>query len=80
MEISEVAIYPNPADSYVNVNAETDSYAVEVFSMDGRLVLNEQGLHGRQTLDTSALEAGNDLIRFTDLNGLKAVRKLLVKH
>lgn len=80
VEISEVAIYPNPADSYVNVNAETDSYAVEVFSMDGRLVLNEQGLHGRQTLDTSALEAGNYLIRFTDLNGLKAVRKLLVKH
>lgn len=79
-EISGVAIYPNPADSYVTVNADTDSYSVDIVSMDGRLLMSAHGLSGKQTLNVGVLESGNYLLRLTAADGLKAVRKLLVKH
>lgn len=79
-EIAGVAVYPNPADSYVNVNADTDSYEVAIISMDGRTLLSEHGLAGKQTIDVSALGTGNYLVRIIAKDGLSAVRKLMIRH
>lgn len=79
VEIEHVALYPNPADTYINVYAADCSYSVEIISMDGRSVLKSDNLEGKATIDVSALASGNYLVKFSARNGAAAVRKLIVK-
>ncbi|MCM1224371.1 MAG: DUF4465 domain-containing protein, partial [Lachnospiraceae bacterium] len=79
-ELEGVAVYPNPADSYVKVNANAYEYDVTICAMDGRIVLTAKNLTGAQTLDVSDLSAGNYIVKLQDAGGKRAVRKLIVKH
>lgn len=79
VEMESVALYPNPADTYVTVCGDAADYTVAIISMDGREVARHEGLNGRRTLNISDLTAGTYLVRFSAADGSAAVRKLLVK-
>lgn len=79
VEIEHVTLYPNPADTYVNVYAEGSRYSIEVISMDGRSLIRLSNLENKATIDVSGLPAGNYLVKFLTDNGAAAVRKLIVK-
>lgn len=80
VEISGVGLYPNPADAYVNVSAEAESYSLDIIAMDGRVLMSLHGLEDKRAVDVSGLNAGTYLVRFTTADGPGAVRKLVVKH
>lgn len=77
--LGQLAVYPNPADTYVNVSAEISGYNIEIISMDGRTLIGLKGLDGKTTINISDLAAGNYLVRFSAADGSSAVRKLIVK-
>ncbi|MCM1319924.1 MAG: DUF4465 domain-containing protein [Muribaculaceae bacterium] len=80
VELDGVVLYPNPADSYVKVNAAAAEYDVTVFAMDGRTMMSVEALSGTNTLDTANMPAGTYIVKLSDTTGHTAVRKLIVKH
>lgn len=80
VELEGVVMYPNPADSYVKVNAKADEYNVAVYSTDGRAMMKIETLSGASTVNTSALPSGTYIVKISDNQGHTAVRKLIVKH
>lgn len=69
-----VTIYPNPAESVVNIKAGGEISAVRVFDMSGRLLIN---LPSTNQVDVSALSSGNYLMQIV-VDG-KAEMKPLIK-
>ncbi len=78
--IGNVAIFPNPADTYTNVNVDATGYSLQIVAMDGTLMHAADSLNGRYTLDTSALPAGIYILKFRTDTGVEATRKLIVRH
>lgn len=80
VELEGVALYPNPANAYVKVNADAANYDVYVIAMDGRTVMNHTGLTGTATLDVTSLADGSYIVKLIGNDGATAVRKLIVRH
>lgn len=56
---SEVTFYPNPCTMNLNIISSDDaSYEVEVYSLDGKVVLNSSINSGSEKLDVSNLKSG----------------------
>jgi len=80
VELEGVALYPNPANAYVKVNAKAEDYDVYVIAMDGRTVMSHTGLTGTATLDVTSLTDGSYIVKLIGKDGATAVRKLIVRH
>lgn len=79
-EMEGVNVYPNPADSYVNIYAEADSYSLHIIGMDGRTLMSKYDITGNTTLDVSSLAQGTYLVKLVGADSSTAVRKLIVRH
>ncbi len=80
VEIDNAKLYPNPADSYVNVSTNESDYSVTVVAVDGRTVMAKESLDGKQTIDVSTLASGHYIVRFSTTDGRTAVRRLIIRH
>ncbi len=75
-----VAVYPNPANTTLNISTNiSDSYAVNLIDISGK-VISTYNLNGlRNTLDISFLSAGNYTVQICGLNGnVISTKKLVV--
>lgn len=68
-----VNIYPNPANSLLNISFEKDIQAVEIYSYQGQKVL----LGKEKQVDISSLSNGIYMIRVEDINGNVATQKFV---
>lgn len=70
---ADLKIYPNPVASELHIDSNSAVQQLQVFDMQGRLVLTGQNT----TLNVSALSTGNYFIRITGENG--SVTKQFIK-
>lgn len=75
---SKVAIYPNPATGFVNINCPLEG-TVKVVALDGKMVVNSKMQKGINQLGISQLKAGIYITQFTDQNQNISINKLIVK-
>ena len=69
------SLYPNPANSIVNINLEAELKSVEIYSLQGQKVISTT----EKQVNVSSLSKGIYLIEVTDVNNQKAVQKLIVE-
>lgn len=75
---STVVMYPNPAQTQVQVLLPPGLYMAKAFDAQGRLVKQWNNVSGTATFDVSAFEAGLYHFRFKDGQG-KEIHSTLVK-
>ena len=73
-------VYPNPANEVINIEAE-GLQKVEIFSVEGRLVLSRDyaGQNGTVAIPTEGLENGVYGIRVSTLNGKTGAKVVVNK-
>ncbi len=71
------SIYPNPADKILNIetNDNTEYDKVKIYSIDGKLLLEEDYLTG-MSINIEDLQSGNYYLVLTDKEGKQLGRKL----
>ena len=55
---SSVDMYPNPANSILNIEVKSDTYSVEINDLFGRNVFLQKGINGKIIINTSSLANG----------------------
>ena len=73
----EVAVYPNPTDGELNVRAE-GRFDLNVYSVNGTLVLAQEGLNAEARIDFSGLSKGVYLVEVKTDEG-SAMNKVVVR-
>lgn len=78
--LPEVSIFPNPASTSIQVNADQEIKEVSLYDKSGRNVLNEQNLSVRSmTLDISTLAPGFYTVRALVGNDVMNQRLVIVR-
>ncbi|MCB0806736.1 MAG: T9SS type A sorting domain-containing protein, partial [Bacteroidales bacterium] len=75
-EISKTAvmIYPNPANSFINVKGDHEIYTVELFNLTGQEVYNSEVNELTHTIATDQLDKGVYLLKATLKDGVVTQR------
>jgi len=77
---SEVTVYPNPADNVLVISSEEESIEyIEIYSMDGRLILKESIDRHEATIDINNLDTGIYLTHIIREDG-RVLKKIIVQH
>lgn len=79
---NKISIYPIPADHELSISSKLNIKNIEVFSLDGKLILSKETTNSAAeiTLDTSKISNGIYLIRFTNENGLNESKLINIAH
>ncbi|SKB43611.1 T9SS type A sorting domain-containing protein [Alkalitalea saponilacus] len=78
-EAGDIAIFPNPVQNILNINAAEVISAVEVFNTVGSLVVSSVENSTEVTLNMSNLPGGIYLVKLTYADGTIAVQKVVKK-
>lgn len=72
-------IYPNPANSYINISGISDisDYKIEIYDIIGNKILSEIG---NQTIFTNSLNAGVYLVRIMAIDGTSLYKQLIINR
>ena len=73
IELDFVRVYPNPATAYINVEGAVEKLAL--YDMNGRLVAEVAA----NTIDVTALPAGNYLLNISNNGAVRIVKVLVVR-
>ena len=80
-EISEdfnVVVYPNPAKTQLNIRFEKAGfYQLAIYSIDGRLVYNENVVNAQHAINVASLNKGIYLLKISDENRSKIVKVVI---
>jgi hypothetical protein len=69
VESNNISVYPNPANNYVNVNANSNISNVEVYTISGQKVADFTANGTQAVISTSNLSNGMYLMRINTENG-----------
>ncbi|HWB62787.1 MAG TPA: T9SS type A sorting domain-containing protein [Chitinophagales bacterium] len=72
-------VFPNPANTTLYINAETDINRIQLTDLQGRSVIEKQPNSSQVSIDVSHLAKGVYLVKVTNGNGNFAVRKIVVQ-
>ncbi len=72
---SDVSIYPNPASDYLIMEQLNGSSTVKIFTLDGRLVYNNQQENSYLKIDVNGWSKGMYLIEISDPSTGSSVTK-----
>ena len=72
-------VYPNPATDVVNVNTNAALQHIEIVSMNGQKVLDEQAEGFKATLNTSTLAKGVYMMNVYTENGVSHNKLTVVR-
>jgi len=61
----QVSIFPNPAVDFINIQVNENVDALQVFSVDGRLMIDKRDFQTPNELDISALSHGSYYLKIT---------------
>lgn len=71
-----VLVHPNPVADQLSITANSDILQIDVCSMDGRILLQQQPGHESVTLDFSRMPKGSFLVRLETRNG-RVIRQVI---
>jgi carboxypeptidase T len=60
--VSPFGIYPNPANSVLNITTIKIDYKIKIFNLQGQLLFSKENNNGIQTIDVNFLKTGMYLI------------------
>lgn len=60
--VSQFGIYPNPTNSVLNIYTIKNNYKIQIFNLQGQLLLSKENNNGIQNIDINFLNAGMYLI------------------
>jgi len=74
---SDISVYPNPANSVLNIstNLNISGYGVSIFDIVGRLVAEQTLENGNNTINLSQLVDGTYICRITDRTNAPVTQK-----
>lgn len=72
-------LYPNPTNGRFILDTQLENFDMQVFSIDGRHVWRQAGLHHQVEIDASSWKHGIYLIRITDPQTMQSSFTKLVK-
>lgn len=79
-EMENLTVYPNPAVNQINVKLDNSgSFSYELFSLDGRRIINGVSNHGNASISCLNLSNGVYLMK-VNANNKSSVRKIVVRH
>ncbi len=58
-------VYPNPASDLLNISCEEDGI-MEIYSLDGKIILSEKIKAGTNTISAQDLKSGSYLLKYTN--------------
>ena len=73
---NQYTVYPNPATDLVNIQGENVPVHIAVLSLDGKEIMT---LKNTKIINISTLQAGNYILKITDLNSKTEIHKLTIK-
>ncbi len=73
-------LFPNPAKQNLSITSERSSnYKIQLYSLDGRLLLQKESTGKKTTLEVSSLVSGLYFIQLMDESGTIALKKVVVE-
>ncbi len=76
---TDVAIYPVPVTSVLNIATSLTDYTVSVFNTAGAAVYSKAGLNGNVTIERGNWAAGVYVVKIAAADGANVVRRITVK-
>lgn len=76
VEQSNVSIYPNPAETFINIESEKAIKQVTVYNVIGQQMIKQDGANSR--VDLSTLSKGTYTIEIDFADGERAARKFVI--
>ena len=73
----KVAVWPVPAREVLNVNVDLDGYTIDLYDLNGRLLLHQPQCSGHTVLNLDGVPRGTCLVRVTHAQ-LSCTRKIVV--
>ncbi len=77
VDLFELAVYPNPTNSTLSIQAETDLESIRILSIDGSEVFNADAQGKMIQLDLSSIQSGPYIVLVTANNGVTQVRRII---
>ncbi|MES2618337.1 MAG: T9SS type A sorting domain-containing protein [Bacteroidota bacterium] len=78
IEATAITVYPNPANSLLNINYQSTGYHLTLFNSNGQAVITTTDNNGLTSLQTAHLSEGLYLLYITAANGESAVIKVSI--
>ncbi len=77
-EVSEIEIFPNPANEFVSISNSTDKFSYEIINVNG-LIIEKQNVEGNKTyIDISKINNGIYFIKIKTGNKV-IIKKLIIE-
>ena len=73
-----ISVYPNPVTDVINMETAVEG-SLEIYSVNGQLLINEAVAEGINSINVSNLMQGAYLLKFSDVNGNSVTKKFLIK-
>ncbi len=73
-----ISVYPNPVTDVVNIETAVEGL-LEIYSVNGQLLINKVVTEGINSINVGNLMQGAYLLKFSDVNGNSATKKLLIR-
>ncbi len=79
--LSEIKVFPNPANEKVFISSEHVDMTVNVFDLGGKVVLTQELVSEQNAVDISGIKNGVYVLSINDAHGNTVAReKLVIKH
>lgn len=75
---NDIEYYPNPATDWVSIQLDNPRFEVELFTVDGKMVLHESTASLQMNIDVTPLESGVYLLIIAQ-NGRQIPKKIIVQ-
>jgi len=73
-EIPNLKLFPNPVKDVINITAENLINKVEIYTLDGKIVMQENNFTGK--MNVSSLVKGVYMVRVYTLQGIETIKMI----
>ncbi len=76
--LSQVRIYPNPANSILNIELTSNVERVLVYNYTGQVVVEQNAVDSTMRIDVNNFEAGAYLVKLISVDGNSVTKKVII--
>ena len=76
--LEDFNVYPLPADNRIYISGPETNYFIQIFDLQGKIIIDRTNLHGNEPIDVSHLLSGYYILKATN-NTKVYTKKLLIK-
>lgn len=72
---NDYKVFPNPVQNELNIQSDSEIEKIEIYSLEGKLMLQSNA----KIINVHSLENGIYILKITDFNGHKKIKKIIKK-